>query len=175
MLQRITLYQRRQKITSLDTIEFLDTHVCTNNSHWQSSGIIFLCKCNISYTGRLFLGCVLFSAYSDIIKASWETKKDILSYRKKYIEEFVWGTLVFRLRALLSMSFFVAFFVYSLPLSKWRTCWMALIKVHNISMVGDAFSFSFSGYDITLIKKSQTLNFYLLSQKFLLKTKTRCR
>ena len=30
---------------SLDTIEFLDTHVCINNPHLQSSGIIvFLCK-----------------------------------------------------------------------------------------------------------------------------------
>ena len=31
------------------------------------------------------------------------------------------------------------------------------------------FSFSSSGYDITLIKKSHTLNYYLFSQKFLLK------
>ena len=30
---------------SLDTIEFLDTHVCINNPYWQSSGIIiFMCK-----------------------------------------------------------------------------------------------------------------------------------
>ena len=30
---------------SLDTIEFSDTHVCINNPHSQSSGIIvFLCK-----------------------------------------------------------------------------------------------------------------------------------
>ena len=30
---------------ALDTTEFLDTHVCINKPHWQSSGIIiFLCK-----------------------------------------------------------------------------------------------------------------------------------
>ena len=30
---------------SLDTIQFFDTHVCINNSHWESSGItIFLWK-----------------------------------------------------------------------------------------------------------------------------------
>ena len=30
---------------SLDTIEFLDAHVCINKTHWESSGIIvFLCK-----------------------------------------------------------------------------------------------------------------------------------
>ena len=30
---------------SLDIIDFLDTHVCINNPHWQSSGVItFLCK-----------------------------------------------------------------------------------------------------------------------------------
>ena len=34
------------------------------------------------------------------------------------------------------------------------------------------FSFSCSGYDLTLIKKSHTRNCYLFSQKFLLKTKT---
>ena len=45
LLQCITLYQRRQKTTSLDIIEFLNTHVCINNPHWQSIGIIiFLCK-----------------------------------------------------------------------------------------------------------------------------------
>ena len=32
-------------MTALNTIEFLDTYVCTNNPHWQSSRIIiFLCK-----------------------------------------------------------------------------------------------------------------------------------
>ena len=35
----------KKKITSLDTIEFLDTHVRINNPHLKSSGIIvFLCK-----------------------------------------------------------------------------------------------------------------------------------
>ena len=40
-------------MASLDTIKFLDTYVCCiNNPHWQSSGIIFLCKYEIviSYT-----------------------------------------------------------------------------------------------------------------------------
>ena len=32
-------------MTSLNTIDFLDTYVCTNNPHWQSSRIIiFLWK-----------------------------------------------------------------------------------------------------------------------------------
>ena len=37
LLQRIVLYQKRQKIRSLGTIKFLDTHVYINNPHWQSS------------------------------------------------------------------------------------------------------------------------------------------
>ena len=49
---------------------------------------------------------------------------------KKCIEEFVWGTSMFWLHAFLSLQF-VTFFVYSLPLPKWRTCWMAPIKTHN--------------------------------------------
>ena len=99
---------------------------------------------------------------------------------------------------LLSMSFFVAFFVYSLPLPKRRTCWMVTIKIRHIAM-GDilrddimsersktwkflqfstswlaslilfrlCFSVSCSGYDLTLIKKSQTLNCYSFLQKIL--------
>ena len=42
LLRRITLYQSRWKTTSLNKIEFLDTYVCINNPHWQSSGIIIL-------------------------------------------------------------------------------------------------------------------------------------
>ena len=56
------------------------------------------------YTGRLFLGCALFVARCNTIRTSWETKKERLSYRKKYIEEFVWGISLFWLHAL-SMSF----------------------------------------------------------------------
>ena len=56
LLQRITLYQRRQKIIeSRDKIAFLDTHVRINHPYWQSSGILTsLCKYNIvRYTDRL--------------------------------------------------------------------------------------------------------------------------
>ena len=35
--------------TSLDTVKFLDTHVCINKPHWQGSRvIIFLCKYDIA-------------------------------------------------------------------------------------------------------------------------------
>ena len=57
------------------------------------------------YTGRLFLGYAVFVAHCNTIRTSWETKKERLSYRKKYIEEFVWGISLFWLHALLSMSF----------------------------------------------------------------------
>ena len=54
LLQRITLYERGQKITSVGTIEFLDTHVCLNNPHLQSSGIIiFLSEYYIGISGKL--------------------------------------------------------------------------------------------------------------------------
>ena len=53
------------------------------------------------YTGRLFLGCLHFVACCNTIRASWETKKERLSYRKKYIEEFVWGISLFWLHALI--------------------------------------------------------------------------
>ena len=45
LLQRILLYKWRQKITSLNTIEFSDTYVFMNNPHWRNSGILtFLSK-----------------------------------------------------------------------------------------------------------------------------------
>ena len=93
-------------------------HICfINNSHWQGSGIvIFLCKYYIVISDKLvgFFSDVPFLLLALIFRASWETKKEQkLSYRKKYIEEFVWGTWLFWLHALLSMSLFVAFFKLS--------------------------------------------------------------
>ena len=84
-------------------------HACMNNPHWQSSGIvIFLCKHDVVISDTLigsFLDVFLVVARCNIIRASWETKKERLSYRKKYIEEFVWGISLFWLHALHSMSF----------------------------------------------------------------------
>ena len=65
-----------------------------------------------------------------IIRASCETKKERLSYRKKCIEEFVRGKSLFWF----TLSFFVALFVYPLP--KWRTCWVVPIKIYSIAMGG---------------------------------------
>ena len=118
LFQHITLYQRRLNITSLVTINFLETHACINNPHKKVvyyNIFVQILYSYFRYTNRLFLGCVLFLARCNISRASWETKKERLSYRIKYIAEFVWWTLLFWLHALLSMSFFVAFFVYSLP------------------------------------------------------------
>ena len=87
------------------------------------------------YTARFFLGCAFFNAHLSIIRTSWETKKESLSYRKSTWKN-LWGTSLFWQYALLSMSFFVFVFVYSLPLTKWHTCWMAPKKIYNIAMVG---------------------------------------
>ena len=67
------------------------------------------------------------------VRASWETKKERSSHRKKYIDEFVWGItfLAAYPRSYVIFFVFVAFFIYSLPLIKWRTCWIVPIKIHN--------------------------------------------
>ena len=107
---------------------------CINNPDWQSGGIIiFLCKYFIVISDLLvgtFLN-VLFLMLAVILRN--QEGKNIQLQKKNCIEEFVWGTSLFSLHALLSMSLFIAFFVYSLPLSKWRTCW---IKIHNIAIEG---------------------------------------
>ena len=106
---------------------------------WSSDIFVHIFYSYFRYTGRCLLGCVLFDACCNVTRATWETRKEWkLSYRKKYIEEFVWGTLPFLPHSLLSMSLFIAFFVYSIPLSKWCTCWMIPIKIHNIAMDGTA-------------------------------------
>ena len=57
------------------------------------------------YTGRLFLGCPLFAFHCKTIRGSSKTKKERLSYRKKYIEVFVWVISLLWLHALLCIPF----------------------------------------------------------------------
>ena len=82
--------------------------------------------------GRRFLGCVLFVARCNTIRASWETKKERLTYRKMYTEEFVWGISLFLTAR---SSFINAFFGYSLPLPKWHICRMTPIKIYILLWV----------------------------------------
>ena len=122
--------------TSVNTIELLSTYVFVNNPHWKivqfyyfSNIFQYFLYNYFRYTGRLFLRCPLFVIRCNIIIASWETKTERLSYRKKYIEEFVWVISLFWLHTLLSVLF-VAFFVYSFPLPKWRSCRMTPIYTY---------------------------------------------
>ena len=110
----------------------------THNSHWQICGIIiFFGKYYIVISDTMvdsFFDVFFLLIAVNNIRTSWITKKERLSYRKKYKEEFVWGTSLFWLLAFFSMSFFVAFLVYSLLFPKWRICWVAPIKIHNIAI-----------------------------------------
>ena len=127
----------KEKIKSLDTTEFLDTHVWIDNPHWQNSRIIiFLYKYDIVILDKLvgsFLD-VLFFLLTVILSELHE--KPRLSCGKKNIEEIMWGALLFWLHSFLSMSFSVAFFVFSIPLPTWCVCWMAAKKIRNIAMLG---------------------------------------
>ena len=88
-------------------------YVCVNNPYWQSSGIIFLYKYYIVISDTLMaFGYVFLVPRCNIIRASWGTENERLSYRKKYIVEFVSGTSIFWLHTLLLMLFLVVFFVY---------------------------------------------------------------
>ena len=115
---------------------------CINNTHWQSGEIkIFLCKYYIALSDTLvgsFLD-VLFLLLAVILSRFLEKprrNKDWVTEKSTYIEELVWGRSFFLLHALLSMSLFVAFFVFSLLLPKRRTCWIAPIKIHDNAMGG---------------------------------------
>ena len=89
------LCQRGKKITSLNTIQFLDTYAFINNPHQQSRGMfIFLCKYYIVISDKL-VGVFLNVLLLLLAVIPWEIKQERLGYRKKYIEVFVWGILLF--------------------------------------------------------------------------------
>ena len=120
LLQHTMLCQRRWKIASLDTIAFLDTHLCIKNPYWRISGIIFFLRkyyivISDNALGFVFLvaflaGCV-FLVSCCIIRTARKTKKEILSCRKKCIEEFIWRTSLFWLYIYLLMSFLSLFYL----------------------------------------------------------------
>ena len=76
----------------------------TMTKQWNFNIFVQILYSYFRYNGRLFLGYA-FAAGGNTIRASWETKKERLSYRKKDIEEFMWGISLLWLHALLSMSF----------------------------------------------------------------------
>ena len=124
----------------LDTIEFLDTHVCINNLHWQRGGIIIIfCKYFIVILDTLrgsFLD-VLFLLLAVILSELYEKPRRIKIQLQKKVHKRICVRDTTVLTARLSFFLpFVVFFVYSLPLPKWRTCWMVSIKIYNIPTGG---------------------------------------
>ena len=91
-------------------------HTCvykqtTLTKEWNYNIFVQMLYSYFMYTGKLFLGCPVFVACCNIIRALWETKKkERLSCRKKCKEEFAWGTSLFWLHTLTTMSFFCCFF-----------------------------------------------------------------
>ena len=130
-------------MASLDKIIFLFTHVCISNAYWQSDkNITILCIYLIVISDTQICSWMCFLlAHCIIIRASWETKKKRLSYRKKYIEEFVWETSLFWLHTLVIFCRFFFFLSTPFPypsdvLAEWQfwihsnfveiccTCWV---------------------------------------------------
>ena len=82
-------------------IEFLDTHVCINNPHWQRSGItIFLSKCYMVISDKLvgsfldvlffLLPVILSELYDklrrkDIVTAKWSLQRYMLQWVAFYM------------------------------------------------------------------------------------------
>ena len=97
--------------------QFLDTHVCIINPHWQSSEIMFFCKLDVvisdilvdSFYDVLYvvLSVILPELHEKPRRKDWVTEK---SAKKNLCE----GHHFFSLRAPLPVSFFVAFFVYAI-------------------------------------------------------------
>ena len=104
----------------------IENRACINNPYWQSSWIIiFLWKYYVVIADTLIGFWMSFSCCSLLYYQSFmRNKMDGLSYRKKYVEKFVWGTLHFWLHVLLLNVIFCRFFclptylpLYYLPVS----------------------------------------------------------
>ena len=107
----------------------------TLTKQWNFNIFVQILYSYFRYTVRLILGYALFVACFNTIRTSWETRKERLSYRKKCIEESVWGISLFWLHALLSMPFCCFLRLYALSLPKWHACGMAAINIHILLWV----------------------------------------
>ena len=108
--------------------DWLITHLCMHKQPTLTKQWKYFFA-NISYVVipdtlvASFLDVFFINARFNIFRVSCESKKEGFSFRKKKLYLCEW---LFWLHALLSMSSFVAVFVYSLPLPKWRTYSMAV-------------------------------------------------
>ena len=131
-LQRIALYQRRKKIRSLDTTEFLDRLVFINKPHWQSSGIItFLCKYDIVIPETLvgFFLNVLFLLLQDYHSFMRNEEGIKIELQKKVHRRIcVRHVTFFDFTRSFLCHFLLPYSFTTFP--KWRTYWMVPIKIH---------------------------------------------
>ena len=123
---------------------FLDTQVCINNPYLQSRILTFLCKYNIVILDTQISSWMCFSKclleyYQSFMRnqgGKTELHKKVQGVNfvkvcKQCKSKLVWRTSFFWFHILFPLSFFIAFFTYSLPLSKWRACWMAPAMIYN--------------------------------------------
>ena len=108
-------------IEEVFAIEFLETHICINNPHQQSSAIpTFLGKYYIVISNTL-IGSLL-NVFCNFIRTSRETKKERLSYSKKVHRRICMRDITYLTARPPFYVIFPAFFVYFLPLPKYCTC-----------------------------------------------------
>ena len=166
-----------KKIASLNTIEFLDPYVCINNPHWQSNeNIIFLRKYYTVISDTLvgsFFDVLFFLLVVILpeVQVKPRRKDRVLEkiYRKICVRGINFLTALPHICAILSvMISWVNGGKYE-NLLQFYFSWLPAIKTWYYFRL--RFSFSCFVFDLTLIRKSHTLNCYLFLHNFLLKTK----
>ena len=134
-------------IITSGTIEFLYTCVFKQPSltkEWNYNTFVRILYSYFRYTGRLFLD-VLFLLLVVIVSElhekarrnkDWVTEKSafLKKVQKKSTRTICVRDITFLTAHPPFYIFFVAFFIYSLPLPKWHTCWIGSIKILNIAM-----------------------------------------
>ena len=168
----------------------------TLTKQWKYNILVQILYSYFRYTARLFLGCALFVARCNIIKASCETKKERLSFRENIEKNWCeWHKRFYCTPSFLCISLLLSLttpFPFPSEQAQWPYGWCSVIlswvngqKYENLLQFyfnwlpalrtwyyfRFCFSFSCSVFDLTLIKNSHTLNCYSFLHKFLLKTK----
>ena len=109
LLQRSTLYQRRQKSYLQTELHFQTPCMYQQprlTQQWNYDILVQNIYRYLRYIDRLF---------DEFFLLLTKNQEEKIELQTKYIEELVCGTSLFSLHILLLMSLFIAFFVYSLP------------------------------------------------------------
>ena len=119
----------------MNTIAFLDAHVCVNSPYWQNIGIItFFCKYYIVVSDTLIGSCMCFSCCSLwYYRSSLRNEEGNIKLQRKIHRRICKGNIKFLAARSPSYVAIVAYFVFSLPFFYSRKKVFSALIIQGIS------------------------------------------